>query len=311
MDLHDEPDSARPSDPDARLEPNELVERHLHLVQQVVNRLAAGYPRHIDRSELWSAGAAGLVDASRRFDPSAGVPFERYAVIRIRGAVVDSTRTRDWASRRLRRDLRTLAGEIERFEEAHGRSPTDDELAAAVHLSVGEVRDRRAAGARVTLLHLDQPLAGAEGSTFGETIAEQVEDRLPDEALEQRELIGTLRTAVEHLPPAQREVVERHFFGGELLREIAVSLGVTEARVSQIRSEALNAVRAYFSSSFEEVPPVPDSAPGVRRRAAYVAAVRARSGWRGRLDAGLPATRPSPIGSRGPAADPSAGRASA
>ena len=91
----------------------------------------------------------------------------------------------------------------------------------------------------------------------------------------------------------QREVVERYFFGGEYLRDIAHSLGVTEARVSQIRAEALNAVRAYFGSAFEAVPEVPASAPGVRSRAAYVSAVSAQSTWRSRIDAGRGEGRPN------------------
>lgn len=280
------PAPATPQPADA----NELVESHLYLIQHVVNQLASRYPRHVDRQELWSAGAAGLVDASRRYDPATGVPFARYASIRIRGAIVDSTRTRDWATRRLRRDLRAISDRSQRFEEMHGRAPTDDELAQALGMDPGEVAERKAAAVTATLLHLDQPLPypGAGEATLGESIADPDSDRLPDHALERQELRGTLRTALGMLPPVQREVVERYFFRGELLRDIAESLGVTEARVSQIRGEALNAVRAYFATTFDGVPPVPAGAPGVRQRAAYVATVGARSTWRSRLEAGRP-----------------------
>lgn len=277
-----------PTSNEPELDANELVESHLYLVQHVVNQLAARYPRHVDRQELWSAGASGLVDASRRYDPATGVPFARYATIRIRGAIVDSTRTRDWATRRLRRDLRTITERSERFEEHHGRAPSDEELAEALGMDTGVVAERKAAAVTATLLHLDQPLPypAAGEATLGESIADQDADRLPDHALERQELRGTLRTAVGLLPQVQREVVERYFFGGELLRDIAESLGVTEARVSQIRSEALNAIRAYFATTFDEVTPVPAGAPGVRQRAAYVAAVSAHSTWRTRLEAG-------------------------
>ncbi len=88
---------------------NALVEEHLYLVQHIVNQLAVRYPRHVDRQELWAAGAAGLVDASRRYDPGAEVPFARYASIRIRGAIIDSTRSRDWATRSLRRRAREMS----------------------------------------------------------------------------------------------------------------------------------------------------------------------------------------------------------
>lgn len=279
-----------PPTPEAATDPNALVESHLYLVQHVVNQLASRYPRHVDRQELWSAGAAGLVDASRRYDEATGIPFARYASIRIRGAIVDSTRTRDWATRRLRRDLRSMATRTQEFEDAHGRLPSDSELAGALGIDEAEVAERKAAALTATLLHLDQPLPfpGAGEGTLGESIADQHDDRLPEEALERQELHGTLRTAVELLPPVQRQVLQRYFFGGELLRDIAEGLGVTEARVSQIRSEALNAVRSYFATTFDGVQAVPSDAPGVRQRAAYLATMASSSTWRTRLEAGKP-----------------------
>ncbi len=266
---------------------NDLVTEHLYLVQQVVNQLASRYPRHVDRSELWSAGAYGLVDASRRFDPDAGIPFPRYAAIRIRGAIIDSTRTRDWATRRLRRDIRTVRETRDGFEVREGRAPTESELAALLHIPVDELRSHRAAAANATLLHLDHPMPGTDSPETGlaARLEERDPDRLPEDAIEHNELVGTVRSAVSFLPEPQRQVVERYYFRGELLRDIADSLGVTEARASQIRSEALDAMRAYFGAAFDGVMPVPAKAPGIRRRAAYVEQFSAETTWRTRLDA--------------------------
>ena len=80
-----------------------LVKRHLYLVDEVVGRLAAGFPRHVDRDDLWSAGALGLVDAAARYDARTEVPFVSYATVRIRGSAIDSTRRRDWTARSVRR----------------------------------------------------------------------------------------------------------------------------------------------------------------------------------------------------------------
>ncbi len=279
MTAHDEPASAGA---------NHLVESHLYLVQHVVNQLASRYPRHIDRGELWSAGASGLVDASRRYDPDTGVPFARYATIRIRGAIIDSTRTRDWATRSLRRDMREISTTEASFEQEHGRTPSAEELAIALGITAEEVDARRDAAANANLLHLDRRVGGDEDDSvsYGDLIPEKDQRSLPEDALEQTELLGTVRIAVRHLPEIQREVVERYFFDGELLRDIAADLGVTEARVSQIRSEALHAVQAYFASTHDGVPEVPASAPGMRRRAAYVAEVAAASTWRSRVEEG-------------------------
>ena len=265
---------------------NQLAIEHLYLVQHIVNQVSARFPRHIDRQELWNAGAYGLVDASRRYDASSGIPFARYAAIRVRGAMIDSTRTRDWASRGLRRELREVKRVTETFEATHGREPSVQELAALLGVPVDDLERRRTAAARTTLLHLDQPMAqGEDEETLGDRLQDRDAAANPDEVVETRELIGTLRTAIGFLPDIQREVVRRYYLDGELLRDIATSMGVTEARVSQIRGEALNAMRAYFSTAFDGVEQVDDDAPGRRRRAAFVAAMSARSTWRSRLEA--------------------------
>ena len=104
-------------------EQNALVTDHMDLVGHIVAEVSVRYPRHVDRSELWNAGALGLVEASRRFDPDSGIPFARYAAIRIRGAIIDSTRTRDWASRSVRRRLREIQEATKALEETNGASP--------------------------------------------------------------------------------------------------------------------------------------------------------------------------------------------
>lgn len=265
---------------------NALVESHLYLVQHIVNELAARFPRHTDRSELWSAGAAGLVEASRRYDPDIGVPFGSFARLRIRGAIIDSTRSRDWAPRRLRREQRAVDDAASAFTAERGRTPATAELADALQVSVEEVERRQAAVTRSTLLHLDLRIGDEDGETsLASTVRDPSDAADPEASLEQRELVGTLATAVRFLPDIQREVVERAFFDGELLRDIAASLGVTEARVSQIRTEALTAMKAYFATAFDGVDEVAENAPGVRQRASYVASVTAHSTWRTRMDA--------------------------
>ncbi|MGZ6840108.1 MAG: sigma-70 family RNA polymerase sigma factor, partial [Frankiaceae bacterium] len=79
-----------------------LVEEHLPLVHHVLYQVAAHYPRHADREELAQSATLGLVEAAHRFDPSRGVPFARWASVRVRGAIVDAARALDFAPRSLR-----------------------------------------------------------------------------------------------------------------------------------------------------------------------------------------------------------------
>jgi RNA polymerase sigma factor for flagellar operon FliA len=265
----------------------QLVSDHLYLIQHIVHELAVRYPRHVDRQELWSAGAMGLVEAARRYEAGSEVPFAHYARRRIRGAILDSTRQRDWATRRVRRDERELNRAASRFEQDHQRVATDAELAEHLGVDEDEVGRRRAAAHRGTVLHLDQPLQTGDGEngSLAETLPAEDLEGSPEGRLEQRELLGSLRTAVRFLNDVQRDVVERYYLRGELLRDIAEELGVTEARVSQMRAEAVRALQSYLGAAEFATPQVDPSAPGKRQRASFVARVGENSSWRQRLDA--------------------------
>jgi RNA polymerase sigma factor for flagellar operon FliA len=272
------------------MEREQLVLENLDLVQHAVNQVSSRYPAYVDRHELWNAGALGLVEAAARFREDAGVPFVRYAATRVKGAIIDSTRQRDWAGRSVRRTTRELHQAEEALTDQQGQPPADPELAARLGIGVKELQARRQDAAASCLLHLDYQVEGEEPLVA--SVAEHHPDFLPEEALATRELRGTLNAAVRGLPEPQREVVERYFFKAELLQDIAASLGVTEARVSQICAEAVNALRSYFGAVYEGVPGVPESAPGKRSRAAYVATLTTEMTWRTRMDAiPMPAAR--------------------
>lgn len=264
-------------------EQNDLVVGTMDLVGHIVAELSGRYPRHVDRSELWNAGALGLVEASRRFDPESGVPFARYAAIRIRGAIIDSTRSRDWASRSVRRCLREIRQATSGLEDASGRAPETAEVAAFLGISVEELERRRTESVSSTLLHLDQAVEG-DDATLADKVVEPSIVGSPESALEQRELRGTLAEAVRNLPAVQAEVVSRYYIDGNQLQDIAREMALTEARVSQIRSEGLAALKAFFATQYDGVEPAPENAPGKRARAAFLERMGATSDWRSRID---------------------------
>jgi RNA polymerase sigma factor for flagellar operon FliA len=278
-------------------EQNALVTETLDLVSHVVSELAVRYPRHVDRAELWNAGALGLVEASRRYNPEAEIPFARYAAIRIRGSIIDSTRNRDWATRSVRRHLREIQQAAVRLEEQTGVAPSQVELAGCLGITVADLTARQAQASVSTLLHLDT--ADPEETSLAERVEEERIDAVPELALEQRELRGTLQTAVRHLPPVQAEVISRYYLRGELLQDVAEDMGLTTARVSQIRSEALDAMRSFFATQYEGVNSAPDAAPGKKARAAYVTRVAESTTWRSRLDTDPTGLDLTPLGLTG------------
>ena len=110
---------------------DELVRANLDLVRKMVAQTTSRIPSHVSRDDLLSAGMAGLAMAARHFDPARGVPFDRYAATRIRGALIDELRSFDWASRPVRTKARALAATTESLTSKLGRAPTQEELASA------------------------------------------------------------------------------------------------------------------------------------------------------------------------------------
>lgn len=265
-----------------------LVRDNRHLVKWVMGTIAPRLPRYADWDDLWAAGLCGLVEASRRFDPGSGVPFAGYAHARIRGAILDAARAADWASRGLRRDLRTIDEATRRLRQEMAADPSDADVAAATGLSTEMVRRRLRERHEIAVVHLDQPVTRAAGApTVGAGLPDERGHADPAAAVEELELIGSLRLAVEHLPPRLREIILRHYFHGERFTQIAKGLRVTPSRVSQLHTEGLNALRAHFAA--ERCMPVEEvvkGSPGARRRASFVADMARRGDLHARLASG-------------------------
>ncbi len=257
-----------------------LVTAHLalvgHLVRDVLNRV----PAHVNRDDLTSAGMYALTVSAKSFDPTLGVPFARFAVIRIRGALTDELRGMDWASRAVRGKARELNTVHSDLTHSIGREPTRQEVATAMGMTMNELAGLESDVHRAGVVSLQ-----ALPSTDGAATVPAVDDQ-PDDLLVKREQIGYLRDAVVELPERLRLVVEQYFFGQRRMSDIAADLGVTESRVSQLRSEALVLLRAAMNT-VEERPTDPGAGRGraAAARQAYASAVAARSSLAGRLSA--------------------------
>jgi RNA polymerase sigma factor for flagellar operon FliA len=267
-----------------------LIEQHLELVQHVVMQVAVHFPRYVDRQELARAGALGLVEAARRYDESRGVPFDKFAARRIRGAILDSVRAADWAPR----SVRMLARQLEQVEQQlvndRGSLPATPEVAEAMGLSTDELSALRDRVFRSVVLALDYVVAAPDDDdlTLVDVLADRTEIE-PCEQLESRELLGYLRDAVALLPERHRLVIVGYFLDGRTSLELADLLGVTESRVSQLRTEALAMLKDGIEAQYDGavVEPIDAESRSARRRAGYVSAIGEASDWRHRLAAPL------------------------
>lgn len=251
---------------------NDLVVENLALVGYQVSQMITRVPAHIRREDLASAGAMALVQASRAFAPERGVPFARYATIRIRGALVDELRAMDWMSRGGRQKARRIDELGAQMAAQLGRVPEDEEIAQVMGLDAADVREVRAAAA-VRTVSLDADPLEAERL--------EVEGLLPEEGVLFREQLKVLRVAVDELPERLRRVVVGLFYEDATPAELSAELGVSQSRISQLRSQALEMLRGAMDTVLESDVPTgePAERPGVaeRRRLAYYRAVADRA----------------------------------
>ena len=256
----------------------DTVRAHMPLVGHLVREMLARVPAHVNRDDLLSAGYAALVAAARGFDEERGVPFARFAAQRVRGALLDELRGLDWASRSVRQRARRTDTARQELTAELGRTP-----------GIAEVADRM--GCRVEdITAADDDVQRAVVFSLQGFATAAAEDMVtepspgPEELLIRRERIGYLRHAIDALPERLRVVVTWYFFEERPMAAIAVELGVTESRVSQLRTEALSLLRDGLNTHLEPAAPV-SAADGcvARRRAAYYDSIAVAGSLRTRL----------------------------
>ena len=223
---------------------NALAENYLPLVRLVCGRLAMSLPPHLDRDDLLSSGFFGLLDAIDRFDPTRNVKFETYAGMRIRGAMLDYLRSKDWIPVSMRQRIRKYEQTVCRLENELGRSATDKELAAALNISVEELQTLINQCNSATVIPLEEYL---------QTDANDTIDTNPANSTELFELKDTLAKAIDRLPEKERTVVSLYYYEELTLKEISLILHLTEARISQLHTKAIFRMRGYLAQSKEDL----------------------------------------------------------
>lgn len=268
-----------------------LIEEHLPLVNHVVFQVAVHFPRHVDRDELARAGALGLVEAAKRFDGSRGVPFNRFAAQRIRGAIIDGVRAADWAPRSVRALARRLDHVEQTLANQLGRIPSLAETAEALDISREELDRLRDRLFRSVVLAFDSLAGDTDDEEL--TLVDVLTDPAvvePSDELEARELHAYLRDAIALLPERHRLVVIGYFIEERTSADLARFLGVTESRVSQMRTEAIAMLRQGIDAQYRNEDEVPEVEGLVaRRRAQFAAAISDASSCTDRISSAPPA----------------------
>lgn len=224
------------------------INRYLPLVRTIAARVRARLPRNHDLDDLIGAGVLGLLDARKQFDAERGIPFERYAEIRIRGAILDELRAADQTSRMSRRRSSELATVIRGLASSLGHEPSPDEVAATLGITTNHYLDLVARIRPVVVVGFDD-LSPPGVNDLGDHARHWIDPDAPDPVActRLRELGARLGQAVEHLTPRQRMVVVFHYVEGMAFREIADLLDVTEGRISQLHTASMTRLRGLLT----------------------------------------------------------------
>ena len=214
-----------------------LVLQNLPLVRAIAVRVYENLPVHVELDDLIHAGILGLFDAALKYDNNKQVTFQSYAKHRIKGAILDSLRDLDWASRDLRRRHKRLEEITRELAATMERNPTEAEIAEKMGMDVERWRQVAVELRMVGLMSASSRAPENENQTVPEFPA--TNDLNPDVLTGQREVRSILAIAMKGLPERYQAVIQHYYAGGKTMREIGDALGINESRVSQIHKAAL------------------------------------------------------------------------
>jgi len=229
-----------------------LLVRYLPLVKNVAGRMAMGFPKSVEVSDLVNTGVIGLIEAFSNFDPARGVKFETYAVPRIRGAILDELRALDWVPRSTRAKSREIERALVKLVNDLGRNPNDEELSGYLNISVKELHTALNDVASTTILSLDEMIYGEEDNRQIPRV-ETVEDRSGDTILaniEKSELRAFLVVAISNLTEQEKLVIALYYYEELTLKEIGEVMQISESRVSQIHTKSILKLRGMVRDKF-------------------------------------------------------------
>ena len=213
----------------------DLVEEHLPLVKRIATHFTARLPPHIELDDLTQVGLIGLLKAIEDYKPDSGAVFTTYATIRIRGAILDELRSRDWLPRGVQKNLGKVSSAVAKVEQRVGRSARSEEVAAELGVSLAEYQSTLSelAYARVTSIEDSELLQG---------------DFEPDKEVSEQLKKDAMAEAITQLPEKEQLVMSLYYADELNLKEIGLILNVSESRVSQIHGQAIARLQSKLTS---------------------------------------------------------------
>jgi RNA polymerase sigma factor for flagellar operon FliA len=239
--------TAYKKEPLSAAEREQLILEHLPQVRLIARRIHDRLPESVSLDDLISTGILGLIAAVDRFDPSQGVKLRTYAEYKIRGAILDSLRGLDWATRQQRKRAKQIEVAISSAEQRLHRTPTEEEIAAELGQTVEEYHEWLVDSRGLSLGSLEN--ASASPDDEGHDILKYVSDdeaSWPSRLLERSELQRLLADAISKMPDIEKTVLSLYYHEELTLREISKIVRLHESRISQLKTQGILRLRAYM-----------------------------------------------------------------
>ena len=226
-----------------------IIIEYAGLVKLVAGRLSMYLGHNVEYDDLVGYGTFGLIDAIDKFDLSKGYKFETYASLRIRGAILDQIRKMDWIPRSIRQKQRKIDTAYQALETRYGRSVTDEDVAEELNLTIEELENWQSQTNITNIISLDEFLEqGSESKTekYFSTNFDQ-----PERIIEQKELKEVLARTLDTLTEKEKRVIVLYYYEDLTLKEISKILEVSESRISQLHTKALQKLKAKLGVNMD------------------------------------------------------------
>ena len=223
---------------------NSLLTEHMPLVKRLAYQMKAKLPPSVEVDDLVQAGMMGLLDAINRYEENHGAQFETYAVLRIRGAMLDELRSSDWMPRSTRANMRKVESAMAALQQQLGRPPSESEVAKSLKLSLAEYQDLLGDSGGHQLVYYEDFHDDEGGDSFLDRHA--VDDADPLKSLLDTDFRQTVIDAIDALPPREKMLMGLYYEEELNLKEIGAVMGVSESRVSQLHTQAVARLRTYL-----------------------------------------------------------------
>lgn len=234
----------------ARLRTSELREKlileYAPLVKVVAGRLSMYLGYNVEYEDLVSYGVFGLIDAIDKFDTGKEVKFETYASLRIRGAILDQIRKMDWIPRTIRQRQRQIDTAMKDIEQKNGRPATDTEIAAYIGISEDELSDWQNQAKADNMVSLNEYVEQGNDISSDKGLGGGFDT--PERVIEKSELKEMLAQALELLTEKEKKVIHLYYYEDLTLKEISRILEVSESRISQLHTKALQKMKTKMGN---------------------------------------------------------------